>query len=77
MDFKITPQSKNVDLMYGKANKHTHGKANRQTNTAPSCSGPIPTQKSWVNSVPGAIFSHLMFEMHFYHFHRFSWEKIH
>ena len=55
MDFKITPQSKNVDLMYGKAN--------RQTNTAPSCSGPIPTQKSRANSVPEAIFSHLMFEM--------------
>ena len=23
------------------------------------------------------IFSHLMFEMNLYHFHRFSWEKIH
>ena len=27
--------------------------------------------------VPGDIFSHLMFEMNLYHFHRFSWEKVH
>ena len=64
MDFKITPQSKNVDLMYGKAN--------RQTNTAPSCSGPIPTQKSQMNSLPGAIFFQLMLEMDFNYFHHFS-----
>ena len=37
-----------------------------------SCSGPIPAQKARTNSVPGAIFSHLM---NFYYFHRFSWEK--
>ena len=37
-----------------------------------------PAQKSQANSVPGDKFSHLMFEMiFFYHFHRFSWEKIH
>ena len=48
-----------------------------QTSTTPSCSGPIPAQKSRANSVPGDIFSHLMFEMNLYHFHRFSWEKIH
>ena len=29
------------------------------------------------NSVPGDIFSHLMFEMNLHHFHCFSWEKIH
>ena len=46
-----------------------------ETSTTPSCSGPIPAQKSRANSVPGAIFSHLMFEMNFYYFHRFSWEK--
>ena len=28
-------------------------------------------------STRGDIFSHLMFEMNFYHFHRFSWEKTH
>ena len=48
-----------------------------ETSTTPSCSGPIPAQKSRANSVPGDIFSHLMFEMNLYHFHRFSWEKIH
>ena len=48
----------------------------RKTSTTPSCSGPIPAQMSRANSVPGAIFSHLMFEMNFYHFHHFSWEKI-
>ena len=47
------------------------------TSTTPSCSGQIPAQKPRANSVPGDIFSHLMFEMNFYHFHRFSWEKIH
>ena len=46
-----------------------------RTSTTPSCSGPIPAQKSRANSVPGDIFSHLMFEMYLYHFHRFSWEK--
>ena len=40
-----------------------------------SCSGPIPAQKARTNSVPGAIFSHLMFKRNVYHFHRFSWEK--
>ena len=25
----------------------------------------------------GPLFSHIMFEMNFYHFHSFSWEKIH
>ena len=52
-----------------------------KTSTTPSCSGPIPAQKSFdksqANSVLGDIFSHLMFEMNFYRFHRFSWEKIH
>ena len=49
-------------------------KKDKETSTTPSCSGPIPAQKSRANSVPGAIFSHLMFEMNFYHFHSFSWE---
>ena len=47
----------------------------QQTSTTPSCCGPIPAHKSRANSVPGAIYSHLMFEC--YCFHRFSWEKIH
>ena len=47
------------------------------TSTTPSCSGPIPAQKSQASSVSGDKFSHLMFEMIFYHLHRFSWEKIH
>ena len=52
-------------------------KNKKKTSTTPSCSRAIPAQKSRANSVPGAIFSHLMFEMNFYYFHRFSWEKIH
>ena len=40
------------------------------TSTTQSCSGPILTQKSRANSVPGALFSHLMLEMEFYYFHR-------
>ena len=42
------------------------------TSTTPSCSGPIPSQKSRANSVPGIIFFHLVFEMNFNYFHRFS-----
>ena len=46
-----------------------------RTSTTPSSSGPIPAQKLQANSVPRDIFSHLMFEINFYYFHRFSWEK--
>ena len=56
---------------------HFQRQKKQQTSTTPSCSGPIPAQRSRENSLPGAIFSHIMFEMNFYHFHSFSWEKIH
>ena len=49
----------------------------RETSTTPSCSGPIPEQKSEANLVPAAVFSHQMLEMDLNHFHRFSWGKIH
>ena len=47
------------------------------TSTTPSCSGPIPAQKSLGNSVLGVVFSHTMPKMDFRYSHRFSWEKIH
>ena len=69
-----------LSMFYSNRNDNSEGdvfKKKHETSTTPSCSGPIPTQKSRANSVPGAIFSTLMFEMNFYYFHRFSWEKIH
>ena len=48
-----------------------------ETGTTPSCSGPFPAQKSQANSAPGAVFPHLLLEMDFNYFYRFSWEKIH
>ena len=48
-----------------------------RTSTTPSCSRPIPAQKSRGNSVLGAVFSHTMPKMDFRYSHRFSWEKIH
>ena len=47
------------------------------TSTTPSCSGPIPAQKSRDNSVLGVVFSHTMPKMDFRYSHRFSWEKTH
>ena len=48
-----------------------------KTSTTPSCSGPIPAQKSRGNSVLGVVFSHTMPKMDFRYSHRFSLEKIH
>ena len=45
------------------------------TSTTPSCSRPIPTQKSRGNSVLGVLFSHTMPKKDFRYSHRFSWEK--
>ena len=39
-----------------------------ETSTTPSCSGPIPAQKSRGNSVLGAVFSHTMLKMDFLFF---------
>ena len=49
------------------------------TSTTPSCSGPIPAQKSRGNSVHvlGVVFSHTMSKMDFHYSHHFSWEKTH
>ena len=47
----------------------------RITSTTPSCSGSIPPQKSWANSVLGVVFSYTMPKMVFHYSHRFSWEK--
>ena len=47
------------------------------TTTTPSCSGPIPAQKSQASLEPGAVFSRLMLEMDFNYFHRFRRETIH
>ena len=52
-------------------------KLKKTTSTTPSSRGPIPAQKLLANSIPGAVFSHLMLEMDFNSVHRFGWEKIH
>ena len=57
-------------------NCHGYGKVNK-TSTTPSCSGPIPAQKSRGNSVIGVVFSHTMSKMKFHYSHRFSLEKTH
>ena len=49
----------------------------RQASITPSCSGPIPAQKKWVNLVPEAVLSHTMPQMDFHYSHRFSREKTH
>ena len=46
-----------------------------KTSTTPSCSGPIPAQKSRGNSVLGVVFSNTMPKKDFRYSHRFSWEK--
>ena len=43
-----------------------------KTSTTPSCSGPIPAQKSRCNSVLGVVFSHTMHRMDFHYSHCFS-----
>ena len=43
-----------------------------QTSITPSCSGPIPAQKSRGNSVLGVVFSYTMPKMVFHYSHRFS-----
>ena len=40
--------------------------------TTPSCSGQIPAQKLWTNSVLGVVFYHTMLKMDFHCSHRFS-----
>ena len=47
-------------------------KTKTKTSTTPSCSGPIPAQKSRGNSVLGVIFSHTIPKMDFHYSHRFS-----
>ena len=47
----------------------------KKTNTTPSCSGPIPAQKTRGHSVLGVVFSHTMHKMDFHYSHCFSWEK--
>ena len=49
----------------------------KRTSTTPRCSRPIPAEKTQGNSVPGAVFSHKMSKIDFYHFHCFTWEKTH
>ena len=67
MDISII--TKNTLKKYNnKQNENKHNAELLRTN---------PVTRVTVNSAPGAIFSHLMFEMNCYHFHRFSWEKIH
>ena len=44
----------------------------KETSTTPSCSGPIPAQKSWGNSVLGVIFFHTIPKMDVRYSHRFS-----
>ena len=48
-----------------------------KTSTTPSCSGPIPAQKSWGSSVLEVVSSHTMPKMNVHYSHRFSWEKTH
>ena len=48
---------------------------NNETSTMPSCSGPIPAQKSWDNSVLAVVFSNTMPKMDFHYSHCFIWEK--
>ena len=44
----------------------------KKTSTTPSCSGPIPAQKSRGNSVLGVVFSHIMPKKDFRYSYRFS-----
>ena len=44
----------------------------RRTSTTPSCSGPIPAQKSRGNSVLRVVFSHTISKMDVHYSHRFS-----
>ena len=54
-----------LDVFYADDLTYATTSEEHRTSTTPSCSGPIPAQKSRVNSVPGAIFSHLMFDIFF------------
>ena len=57
--------------VYG-ADKQTHKQNKQKTSTTPSCSGPIPAQKSRCKSVLGVLFSDTMPKMDFHYSHRFS-----
>ena len=74
MEEKYVQGKKKIKLGKKKIELGKKNKKNKQAQRR-AAGGPIPSQKSRVNSVPGAIFSHLMFEINFYHVHRFSWEK--
>ena len=50
---------------------------NRKTSTTPNYTWSTLAQKLWVNSVPRAIFFHLMPKIDFNNLHRFNWWKIH
>ena len=55
-------------------NKNCNNKIiGKDTSTTPSCSGPIPAQKSRGNSVLGVVFSNTMPKMDFHYSHGFGW----
>lgn len=47
----------------------------KETSTTPSCGEPIPAQKIRGNSIPRAVFFHIMVKMDVYDFYSFSWGK--